>query len=86
MHSASRHSASLAAQKKAYKRLENDPKQKALKEIAAHYQTVKNQFKRRGFSAQFVREMHTKYPVIAAIKTIENLVSALNKENDAIPS
>lgn len=69
----------------AEKRLENDPKQKALDEIRDNYEASKHQFKRRGFSSEFIRDMHIKYPVITAIKTIENLVSALNKENDDIP-
>ena len=70
---------------KAMIQLENDPKQKALNEISKHYQADKSQFKRRGYSAQFVREMHGKYPVITSIKTIENLVAKLNKENSLIP-
>ena len=73
------------ALEKAMAKLAKDPKQKALKEIEAHYQSVKNQFKRRGFSAQFIREMHTKYPEITAIKTIENLVSELNSKNADLP-
>lgn len=66
-------------------RLLNDPKQKALAEIEQHYQESKTQFKRRGYTAQFIREMHDKYPIIESQKTIENLVSALNKENELIP-
>lgn len=66
-------------------KLANDPIQIAKKEIEAHYQNSKNQFKRRGYSAQFIREMHKQYPVITSIKTIESLVAKLNKENELIP-
>ena len=76
---------SKKAQESAYRRLANDPKQKALAEIKVAYESDKTQFKRRGFSAQFIREMHSKYPIIESQKTIENLVSALNKENEYIP-
>ena len=69
----------------AYRRLAKDPKQLALKEIAVHYETKKEQFKRRGYSAQFIREMHQKYPEITDIKTIERLVTKLNKSNELIP-
>ena len=69
----------------AYRRLSKDPKQLALKEIAVHYETKKEQFKRRGYSAQFIREMHQKYPEITDIKTIERLVAKLNKSNKLIP-
>lgn len=63
------------------KKLKNDPKQKALKEIQLHYDSKKNHFKRRGYSAQFVKEMGAKYPIIESIKTIERLVAKLNKIN-----
>lgn len=66
-------------------KLENDPKQIALKEIENYYNENRNQFKRRGFSAQFIREMHSKYPIITEQKTIANLVTRLNKENELIP-
>jgi hypothetical protein len=66
-------------------KLANDPKQLAKKEIEQIYQANKTQFKRRGYSAQFIREMHAKYPIFESQKTIENLVSALNKENKDIP-
>jgi hypothetical protein len=82
---AKRDAISASAQKKAFTKLANDPKQKALAKIEQHYEANKTQFKRRGFSARFIREMHSKYPIIESQKTIENLVSALNKENDAIP-
>lgn len=85
MQRASKHALSAAAREKAYKRLENDPKQHALDEILNHYEAQKHQFKRRGYSAQFVRDMNAKYPIITSIKTIEKLVATLNKENDAIP-
>jgi|LNAP01.1.fsa_nt_gb hypothetical protein len=85
MEIASKHAISASAREKAYKRLANDPKQKALAEIEQHYEANKSQFKRYGYSAQFIREMHANYPIIESQKTIENLVSALNKENDAIP-
>lgn len=71
--------------KGAITRLASCPKQLALKEIKVHYEANKHQFKRRGFTAQFIREMHDKYPEITAIKTIENLVAALNKDNELIP-
>lgn len=85
MEIASKDYVSNLARDKAYKRLENDPKQQALDEIFQHYETNKHQFKRRGYTAQFVREMHDKYPIITSIKTIENLVTSLNKENEFIP-
>ena len=67
-------------------KLANDPKQAALKEIATHYETNKAQFKRRGYSAQFVRDMHAQYPNIQDQKTIANLVAKLNKANELIPN
>lgn len=73
------------ARKAALTKLKNDPKQLALKEIKLHYHENKKQFKRRGYTAQFIREMHAKYPIIESQKTIENLVSVLNRENDDIP-
>lgn len=69
----------------ANKRLAKDPIQLAKKEIVKEYETVKSQFKRRGFSAQFVRDMKAKYLIIVDIKTIERLVAKLNKENELIP-
>lgn len=69
----------------AKKWLEKDPKQKALKEIETEYEAAKSQFKRRGYSAQFAREMQIKYPVITDIKTIERKATKLNKENQFIP-
>lgn len=77
----------LSNQKSEYskKRLKNDPKQLAKTEIEKQYQESKTQFNRHGFSAQFCRDMHQKYPVITDIKTIERLVSKLNKVNDEIP-
>lgn len=76
---------SRTARKSSLAKLANDPVQIAKKHIEAHYQNSKNQFKRRGYSAQFVREMHKQYPVIKSIKTIENLVAKLNKDNELIP-
>ena len=78
-------SKSEAAKKSIQKKLENDPKQKWLKEIEKHYEAVKNQFKRRGYSAQFIREMSARYPKIDSQKTIQNLVTKLNKKNELIP-
>lgn len=75
----------LTARKAVTARLAKDPKQMALTEIQSHYQNVKSQFKRRGYTAQFVRDMHNKYPVITDQKTIANLVAELNKANDLIP-
>lgn len=66
-------------------RLEKDPKQKALRDIEHGYQNQKTQFKRRGFTAQFIRDMHIKYPIITDQKTIAKLVAKLNKENEHIP-
>jgi len=66
-------------------RLANDPKQKALDEIKSHYEAAKHQFRRRGYTAKFVKEMAEIYPIIESQKTIENLVTALNKENELIP-
>lgn len=70
---------------KAMVRLDNDPKQKALKEIKECYQAVRSQFKRRGYSAQFSRDMHAKYPEITDLDTIKKLVAKLNKSNELIP-
>ncbi|MFW5431255.1 MAG: hypothetical protein ACKE5M_04160 [Methylophilaceae bacterium] len=69
----------------AERRLKKDPVQLALKEIEKIYITKKAQFRRRGFSAQFIRDMADKYPVIKDLKTIGKLVSKLNKANDKIP-
>lgn len=76
---------SLNGLKGATARLALCPKQLALKKIKLDYEAIKHEFKRKGFSAQFARKMHEKYPEITAIKTIENLVSALNKDNELIP-
>jgi hypothetical protein len=56
------------------------------KEIIDCYESRKFNFKRRGYTAAFVREMHDKYPIITSIKTIEKLVTSLNKKNEQIPS
>ena len=69
----------------AYRRLAKDPKQLAKKEITIHYETKRKEFKRHGYSAIFIREMHQKYPEITDIKTIERLVTKLNKSNELIP-
>lgn len=69
----------------AIERIKRDPKQKALKEIKLHYESQKDQFKRRGYTAQFIREMHSKYPIITEQKTIASLVAKLNKANELIP-
>lgn len=66
-------------------RLAGDPKQKALKEIDILYSEQKSQFKRRGYTAKFVRDMHDKYPVIEDQKTIARRVAKLNKKNESIP-
>jgi len=63
-------------------KLAQDPKQQALKEIKVEYDAVKHLFKRHGYSAQFARDMHDKYPMFADIKTIKNLVTKLNKTNN----
>lgn len=67
------------------KKLANDPKQKALKEIEEHYQAAKDKFKRGGYGAEFIRTMHAKYPVIVDSDTIKKLVTRLNKANKATP-
>lgn len=69
----------------ARKKLANDPKQKALKEIEVEYEAVKSSFKRRGFSKQFARDMHKKHLIIEDVVTIERLVTRLNKVNEFIP-
>ena len=61
--------------------IESAPKQMALKEIKGHYEASKHQFKRRGYTAQFVKDMSIRYPVIESQKTIENLVAKLKKDN-----
>jgi hypothetical protein len=76
---------SRTARQSSLVKLANDPIQAAKKQIEAHYQNSKNQFRRRGYSAQFIREMYKQYPVIKSIKTIENLVARLNRENELIP-
>ena len=73
------------ARKNALTGLARDPKQLALKEITKNYKLKISQFKRRAYTAQFVREMHNKYPVITEQKTIANLVTRLNKENELLP-
>lgn len=75
----------LQGKKAARARLARDPKQSALKEIENLYKNQKSQFKRYGYTAQFVRDMHAKYPIITDSKTIEKLVARLNKENEEIP-
>ena len=66
-------------------RVQNDPKNKALKEIAIIYEAKKSDFKRHGYSALFSRQMHVKYPIFDSISTIERLVAKLNKSNELIP-
>lgn len=66
-------------------KLLKDPKQIALKEIEQEYKVKKTKFKIYGFSAQFIRDMADKYPIINSQKTIEKLVARLNKENADIP-
>lgn len=75
---------SINAAKAVRAKLAKDPIQLAKKEIEKHYEENKTQFKRRGFSAQFIREMHDKYPIITDQKTIANLVAKLNKTNEQI--
>ena len=65
--------------------LANSPVEAAKKNIEEEYKIVRNQFKRRGFSAQFIRDMKEKYPIIIDIRTIERLVTKLNKVNEQIP-
>ncbi len=74
------------AKENANKRLENDSIQLAKNQIEQEYWQQKDQFKRRGYSAQFKREMSEKYPEITDIKTIERLITKLNKKNDDYPS
>lgn len=59
------------------KRQQGTDKQKALDEIEKEFYLVKNQFKRYGFQAQFLRMMLKKYPEIKDIKTIERLLKKL---------
>lgn len=73
------------ARNAALARLRGDPKQKALLEIEQKYQAVKSSFKRHGYTAQFARDMHVKYPIFEDIRTIQNLVAKLNKSNELIP-
>ncbi len=68
---------SETARNAALAKLENDPKQKALKEIESEFNKRKGHFKRRGYGAAFVREMSKKYPIIESQKTIEELVRKL---------
>ncbi len=64
-------------------RLENDPKQLAKKQIENDFLIVQKQFKRRGYTAQFVKEMGAKYLIFESYKTIENLVAKLKKKYPA---
>ena len=66
-------------------KLAKDPIQKAKIEIERDYQLVKSRFKRRGYTAEFIREMHAKYPVIIDSDTIARLVSKLKASNDLLP-
>lgn len=66
-------------------RLAKDPIQLAKAQITREYNEQKSRFKRWGYSAEFARKMIDKYPVIKSIKTIEKLVSQLNKQNDVFP-
>ncbi len=66
-------------------KIAKDPKTKALKAIEEKYIERQSEFKRYGYSAQFKREMAENYPVITDIKTIERLITKLNKENKLIP-
>ncbi len=63
-------------------RLAKDPKQKDLNEISLKYYEVKDKFKRPGYTAAFVRDMAKQYPNIQSIKTIENLIARLRKEEE----
>jgi hypothetical protein len=68
------------ARNAALARVAKDPKQKALKEIETEFHKVSGQFKRRGYGAQFIREMADKHPIITDTKTISKLVARLKKE------
>lgn len=76
---------SEAASKSVQTKLANNPVQLAKKEIEKEYELVKIKFKRHGYSAQFIRDMHAKYPVIVDSDTIKKLVTKLNKSNELIP-
>jgi hypothetical protein len=68
------------ASKAAKARLKNDPKQKVLDEIKLEFHKLEiERFKKYGFTAQFVKEMMDKYPIIENQKTVENLVAKLKK-------
>ena len=67
----------------AFKRLENDPKQLALKSIEKDFRESSYPFKVRGYKTKFTNEMWKKYPEIENIKTIERLVSKLCKTHSA---
>jgi len=71
--------------KAAKKGLENNSVQIALRKIEDEYQSVKTQFKRYGYTAEFIRRMHALFPVIQSQKTIENLVTKLNRKNKDLP-
>lgn len=62
-------------------RVANSPITKALKEIEQEYHKEAHKFKRHGYGAPFCRKMHDQYPVIEDIKTIQRLVTRLNKKN-----
>ena len=79
--SINKHNKSNAMRKYANIRVANDPKQKALDEIKSHYDVARHQFKRRGYTAKFVKEMAALFPIIESIKTIERFVAKLNKIN-----
>lgn len=66
-------------------RAANSPAAKALKEIEVEFHKVRSQFKRRGYGAEFCRRMHDiHYPNILDIKSIQDLVTRLKREQ--IPS
>lgn len=62
-------------------RYAKDKKQQQLKEIKDQFLKNKDKFKERGYTANFVRKMASKYDEIKEIKTIANRVAMWKKEN-----
>lgn len=66
-------------------RAANSPATKALKEIEVEFNNERSQFKRHGYGAEFCRRMYEiHFPDIKDIKTIQDLVTKLKREQ--IPS
>ncbi|PPD56797.1 MAG: hypothetical protein CTY10_02455 [Methylotenera sp.] len=61
----------------ARKKVANDPKNQALKDIEIEFKNSKYPFNKRGYKTKFAKEMQAKYPVLADTRAIINLVNRL---------